>query len=225
MGFPHSVYHIRGFFATSGGINFTPAAFTSLTPADLPYRNPCGELPCLSPACLSVSLLFCPHPPAPLPGGKGGAQSLFCRGLRPRHPCTEPPAALTDPAYRCTEGAAFYNPGSHRPSGGQRTIEAERTGFPQAMPVPRPVQPRGCKGRSPLHKKTLVSPFPPGKSALRARVGGLSFPFGEGGQKSKLKAGLAGDQQGKPPATERKEEPPCTIGAKQKNRCRQQSCC
>ena len=42
-------------------------------------------------------------------------------------------------------------------------------------------------------------PSPPGKSALRARVGGISFPFGEGGQNQKLKAGQAGDQKGKPP--------------------------
>ena len=43
--------------------------------------------------------------------------------------------------------------------------------------------PRGCKGRSPLHEITLILPLPAGKG-----VGGLSFPFGEGGQKSKLKA-------------------------------------
>ena len=42
-------------------------------------------------------------------------------------------------------------------------------------------------------------PSPPGKSALRARVGGISFPFGEGGQNQKLKAGQAGDQKRKPP--------------------------
>ena len=30
---------------------------------------------------------FAPIPPTPLPGGKGEFQSLFCRGLRPRHPC------------------------------------------------------------------------------------------------------------------------------------------
>ena len=63
--------------------------------------------------------------------------------------------------------------------------------------MPRPVQPRGCKGRSPLHEKTKISPSPPGKSALRARVG-ISFPFGEGGHKSKLKAGLAGNQANRP---------------------------
>ena len=41
-------------------------------------------------------------------------------------------------------------------------------------------------------------PSPPGKSALRARVGGISFPFGEGGQNQELKAGQAGDLKGKP---------------------------
>ena len=39
-----------------------------------------------------------------------------------------------------------------------------------------------------------------GKIALRARAGGLSFPFGEGGQGSKLKAGQGGDKAGTPPA-------------------------
>ena len=49
------------------------------------------------------------------------------------------------------------------------------------------VQPRGCKGRSPLHKKTKNLPLPAGKGA-----GGM-------GAESKLKAGAAGDKQGKPP--------------------------
>ena len=39
-----------------------------------------------------------PSPQPPSPVGKGETQSLFRRGLRPRHPCTEPLAALTDPA-------------------------------------------------------------------------------------------------------------------------------
>ena len=62
------------------------------------------------------------------------------------------------------------------------------------IPVSLPAQPWGCKGRSPLHKKTKKSPpSPEGKSALRARAGGW-------GQQSKLKAGLAGDKAGTPPA-------------------------
>ena len=50
------------------------------------------------------------------------------------------------------------------------------------------VQPRGCKGRSPLHKKTKNPPLP--------RWGRGS---GGWGQESKQKAGLAGGKAGKPP--------------------------
>ena len=64
---------------------------------------PCGGqggLPSLAPAYPAFSLLSFPHPPNPLPSGKGGTKSLFRRGLRPRHPCTEPLAALTVPAQQ-----------------------------------------------------------------------------------------------------------------------------
>ena len=49
------------------------------------------------------------------------------------------------------------------------------------------VQPRGCKGRSPLHEITLVSPFPAGEGGR-----------GNRGQESKLTAWSAGDKEGKP---------------------------
>ena len=57
------------------------------------------------------------------------------------------------------------------------------------FPVPPGFSPRGCKGRSPLHKKTKNLPLP-------RRGRGL----GGWGQESKLKARLAGSKQGKPPA-------------------------
>ena len=60
------------------------------------------------------------------------------------------------------------------------------------FPVPRWVQPRGCKGRSPLHEITLGSPFPPGRALCERGSGGW-------GQKSKLKSGAAGNPKGKPP--------------------------
>ena len=67
-----------------------------------------------------------------------------------------------------------------------------------AEPVPRPFSPRGCKGRSPLHEKT-INPPPSRREERSASAGrGLSFPFGEGGQKSKLQAGVVGDKEGKP---------------------------
>ena len=54
--------------------------------------------------------------------------------------------------------------------------------------VPPPAQPWGCKGRSPLHKKTKNLPLP-----RRGRgVGGW-------GKEIKLKAGAAGDKESKPP--------------------------
>ena len=76
--------------------------------------------------------------------GKGEIISSFRRGLRPRHPG----GGSLRLGARGEESVAY------------RLADAGR------------VQPRGCKGRSPLHEITLVSPSPEGKSALRARAGG-----------------------------------------------------
>ena len=105
-----------------------------------------GGLPSLLPACLAFSLLFCPHPPSPLPGGKGEIISSFRRGLRPRHP----------------GGGSLRFGARGEESVAYRLADAGR------------VQPRGCKGRSPLHEITLVSPSPMG-----GRGGGWGkMPFG-----------------------------------------------
>ena len=70
---------------------------------------PAGGLPGRSAADLAFSFISFPHPPAPLPPpGKGDSQSLFRRGLRPRHPCTESPTALAD--------AAMQEPGGYPPA-------------------------------------------------------------------------------------------------------------
>ena len=68
-------------------------------------RYPAGGLPDWSPAYPAFSLLSCPlspHPPSPV--GKGETISLFRRGLRPRHPCIKPLAALTEPAKQVPGG-------------------------------------------------------------------------------------------------------------------------
>ena len=74
---------------------------------------------------------------------------------------------------------------------------------PQVQPMPLPAQPRGCKGRSPLHKKTKNPPFPMGR-----RSGGW-------GQQGKLKARSASEAENSfksPPAHPR---PRNAAGARQ----------
>ena len=49
----------------------------------LPLRCSQGGLPSLPPAYPAFSLLSFPHPPAPLPGGKGENQGYFMQGASP----------------------------------------------------------------------------------------------------------------------------------------------
>ena len=39
----------------------------------------------MSPVYPTFCLLSCPHPPTPLPNGKGEAKVILCKGLRPLH--------------------------------------------------------------------------------------------------------------------------------------------
>ena len=95
---------------------------------------PCGAacLLCRPPA-LPLACFVAPIPPCPLPGGKGESQSLFRRGLRPRHPGIKPPAALTEPAKRVP---CAWEPAVRR--------KTERTAFPWAVPAAKE---RGDRGR------------------------------------------------------------------------------
>ena len=71
----------------------------------LPLWCPAGWRRGRSPANPAFSLLFCPlSPQPPSPAGKGEPQSLFRRGLRPRHPCIKPFAAPTATAKRVPRG-------------------------------------------------------------------------------------------------------------------------
>ena len=102
-------------------------------------------VPALSPARSAFSLLFCPHPPDPLPGGKGETFSLFRRGLRPRHPCTEPPTALIVPAKQVPSAAGSLRFGA-------KPIEHA---FLWAVPVAKE---RGDRGRGTSAFEMVLSP-------------------------------------------------------------------
>ena len=58
----------------------------SLPPADSALQVPKGGLPSWLPAAAAFSLLSRPHPPDPLPGGKGETKVISGKGLRPLHP-------------------------------------------------------------------------------------------------------------------------------------------
>ena len=63
----------------------------------------------MPPAYPAFGLLSCPlSPQPPSPVGKGETISLFRRGLRPRHPCIKPFAALTVFAMRAPGGRLAF---------------------------------------------------------------------------------------------------------------------
>ena len=109
--------------------------------------------PSSSPACPAFSLISFPHPPSPLPGGKGENITLFRRGLRPRHPGIKPPAALTDLATQASRWRVRLLP---RPP----TLPSPFF-LPPYPPTPLPRWGRGrlrlflCKGLRPLHPRGL----------------------------------------------------------------------
>ena len=84
-------------WCSQGGLNPRGTGSTCRCGA---LRGACLACRLLPPApCLY--LLFCPlSPQPPSPVGKGEIFSLFRRGLRPRHPCIRPFAALTVSAKR-----------------------------------------------------------------------------------------------------------------------------
>ena len=119
-----------------------------------------------------------------------------------------PPAVLAVPAAVVRGGVAEPCAALARPAPGERTISNAEVPLPRsplslaAGTAPRRqtetlsrtgaarVQPRGCKGRSPLHKITLSPPpSPEGKGA-----GGMGA-----GKQAKVKR-QAGNKEGKPPA-------------------------
>ena len=154
---------------------------------------PGGGLLALPPAYLAFSLLFCPHPPSPLPlRGRGRFLVDFAGGFAPGTPAAEPIGLRKTDKKRSLR---VIPPPTEAP-------------VRQGQPVPRPVQPWGCKGRSPRRNNLWGSPFPAGEGG-----------WGDGGQQSKLKAGQGGGKAGKPPAGYNSRVPRQPESFFDRNRC------
>ena len=112
-----------------------------------------GGLPFWSPAATAFSLFVCPHPPDPLPGGKGGTKGYFMQGASPlASPWLNPrgtgrwgrttrpevglsPAALAISAAVVPEGGLpFWSPA------------APAFSLPSCPHPPNPLPPRGRGG-------------------------------------------------------------------------------
>ena len=134
---------------------------------------------------------------------RGDSSPAGDSGGRASNAGASPPPARDTPLLRCrptgrqgtAPRAAFVRPA---PGGGpsqtppSRATDSSISPGPPSPWLPAPlkvkkfcrscgepqVQPRGCKGRSPLHEITLVSPFPAGEGGR-----------GDRGQENKLKAG------------------------------------
>ena len=126
--------------------------------AETAMQVPGGGLPSRSPARPAFSFISFPHPPAPLPVGKGESQSLFRRGLRPRHPCPEPPTALIVPAKQVSDGWLV-----RQVAGGGGCWRCPKGGLPGWSPAN-------------LAFSFISFPHPP------ARARRALFPSGEGGR-------------------------------------------
>ena len=141
---------------------------------DLPELSPAGGLSFFSPAYPAFGLRSCPlSPQPPSPTGKGENFSLFCRGLRPRHPCLKPFAALTISAMRAPRARA-------------PAVRCRTGGSPFLRAVPAAKE-RGDRGRGTSAFEMVLSP-----GAGRASAAGVQPPCGHhSGKVSRQPAGQA----------------------------------
>ena len=110
-----------------------------------------------SPACPAFSLLSFPHPPAPLPGGKGENQGYFMQGASPLASPGLNPRGTSYPRRLRPRRGGVPPPGTCTAG----TVSAAN-GLMQ-----------GCRGRSPRRNKVKIAPFPGGEGG-----------WGDGGKKA-----------------------------------------
>ena len=110
-----------------------------------------------SPAYPAFSLLSFPHPPAPLPGGKGENQGYFMQGASPLASPGLNPRGTSYPRRLRPRRGGVPPPGTCTAG----TVSAAN-GLMQ-----------GCRGRSPRRNKVKIAPFPGGEGG-----------WGDGGKKA-----------------------------------------
>ena len=118
------------------------------------------------PPTLPLVLILPPIPPPPFPGGEGGEKFLvyFAGGSAPGTPALDRSRHLQSfPNRHPAEWRLFTTRVPAAPAGANAPFEAERTGFPQAMSVPRPFSPGDASGEAPCIRKLKISPFPVGE--------------------------------------------------------------
>ena len=130
---------------------------TQVQPAPLGFSpgDARGEAPCIR------KLKISPFPEGGRGAGGWGQKNFDMAGKSGEQNRRAPAGCGFRPLFRCPAGQA-------PPPGNANAGSARATR----------IQPRGCKGRSPLHEITLDSPFPGGEERS------ASAGWGDGGQKS-----------------------------------------
>ena len=138
----------------------------------------------MSPACPAFSLLPCPLSPRPFPNGEGEIYGYFMQGAPP----------LASPAFnrlRHLQTFSNMNPAGGLPGWSPADLATAVPGGGLA-PISqcRPGSALGdARGGAPCIRKQKSPPSPEGKSALRARAGGMGA--------TKQAKGRAGERQGR----------------------------
>ncbi len=141
------------------------------------------------------------YPAAPIPGGGLVPAGHLLRRLsqccfrlspgdaRGKAPCIRKLKIPPSPEGKGVGGMGAEKQAKNRVGRRQGRHVPRRALAPQAQPMPLLAQPRGCKGRSPLHKKTKNPPLPAGKGGK-----------GDGGKKALLRQANPATEKVSPPA-------------------------
>ena len=129
----------------------------------------------------ALSLLSFPHPPSPLPlRGRGRLKVYFAGGYRPRHPCTEPFAALTASAMRAPRARSLR-------------FAAKTIGSDSLLAVPAAKE-RGDRGRGTSAFEMVLSPGAGRASAGRVQSS-CGYHSGRTGRRQRRQAPLRTPQR------------------------------